>query len=189
MIYNSGFQGQRVYFHVPSGGNVVCVGRPRPYFPGETKVGDLDELGAHTEEIFRLHVPVKEAVLVHESQTLEHLVDHVPDYGLGEELVPVFHQLVEVFLHILEDKVKNVVLPDDFLQLDDVCVAKLLQGLDLPQVHSLLPGVVLSLHSLDRDLLPGVDSLAQDHRAEGPITQLVQLDVPVHRHRRGVGIL
>lgn len=42
---------------------------------------------------------------------------------------PVFHELVEVFFHILKDKVEVVVLPDDFSQLHHVRVAQFLKRL------------------------------------------------------------
>jgi hypothetical protein len=41
----------------------------------------------------------------------------------GSKVSPVPHQLVEVFLHVLEHEVERVVFPDHLLQLDHVCVA------------------------------------------------------------------
>ena len=43
---------------------------------------------------------------------------------------PVLHQLVEVFLHVLEHKVQRIVLPDHLLQLHNVRVTQLLQRLE-----------------------------------------------------------
>ena len=95
---------------------------------------------------------------------------------------PVLHQLIQVLLHVLKDEVEYVVLPDDLLELDDIGVAKLLQGLNLAQIHRLLPRVVLALHAFDGDLLARVDALAEHDRAEGAIAQLVQRYVAIHRH-------
>ncbi len=90
--------------------------------------------------------------LEQKNHPLPHLVHHVPDHVLGEELVavvvPFLHELVQVLLHVLEDEVEGVVLPDHLLQLDHVAVGQLLEGLDLAEVHRLLPRVVLPLHPL-----------------------------------------
>ena len=40
----------------------------------------------------------------------------------------------------------------DLLELDDIGVGELLEALDLPEVHGLLPRVVLPLHTLDGNL-------------------------------------
>ena len=46
-----------------------------------------------------------------------HLEHHVPDDSLGEQFVPVvvalLHHLVEILFHVLEYKVKCVILPND----------------------------------------------------------------------------
>ena len=49
---------------------------------------------------------------------------------LGEEFVPVLHELVKILLHIFKDEVELIVLPDHFAQLDYVGVAQFLQGLE-----------------------------------------------------------
>lgn len=41
--------------------------------------------------------------------------------------LPVLHELVEVLLHVLKDKIEMVILSDDLLQLHHVCVVQLLQ--------------------------------------------------------------
>ncbi len=54
-------------------------------------------------------------------------------------LAHVLHELEEVPFHELEHEEELVILSDDLLQLDDVRVAELLQGLHLPELHALLP--------------------------------------------------
>lgn len=43
--------------------------------------------------------------------------------------IPVFHQLIEIFLHVLEHEVQHVVLSYNFFQFHDVCVTELFQWL------------------------------------------------------------
>lgn len=43
--------------------------------------------------------------------------------------LPFFHELIEVFFHILKDKVEVVILSDDFSQSHHVGMAQLLQRL------------------------------------------------------------
>lgn len=76
---------------------------------------------------------MEKAVLVHERQTLEDLHDNVLYDGLSEWLLAVLDQLVEILFHVLEHKVQSVVFADDFLQLDEVCMAQLLQRLQRPK--------------------------------------------------------
>ena len=64
---------ENLWSSVPPGGDVVSVGRPRPDLPGQAEVRDLDEVGAHAEQVLRLHVAVKVAVFVHEGEALQHL--------------------------------------------------------------------------------------------------------------------
>lgn len=40
---------------------------------------------------------------------------------------PVLHQLIQVLLHVLEDKVQLIVLSDDLLQLHHIGMVQLLQ--------------------------------------------------------------
>ena len=41
-----------------------------------------------------------------------------------DKILPVFHKLVEVFFHVLEDEKQLIIFPDDLLQLDDVSVVE-----------------------------------------------------------------
>lgn len=95
---------------------------------------------------------MEEAVFMHKSEALQHLVHHVPYYRLGEKFVsedrrriekrseyeiqiretqsctlPVFHQLIEILLHVFEHEVQHVVLPYNFFQLYNVRVTEFLQ--------------------------------------------------------------
>lgn len=74
--------------YLPSGGDVVCVRRPRPDFPRQAEISYFYEFRTHAQQIFRLHVPMEEAVLVHERQTLEYLINHVLYYWFRKQFVP-----------------------------------------------------------------------------------------------------
>ena len=50
-------------------------------------------------------------------------------FNMSGVLSPFFHELIEVFFHVLEDKVEVVVFSDDFLQFHHVGVVQLLQRL------------------------------------------------------------
>lgn len=63
---------------------------------------------------------------------------------LSGKIAHVLHELEEVPFHELEHKEELVVFSDDFLQLDDVGVAQLLQGLDLSELHALFPAAICS---------------------------------------------
>lgn len=70
------------------------------------------------QHILWLHVPMKVAVLMHVSHSLEYLEQPVPDPALWEGLVSVFHGLVQVAVKELKHEVQLVIFPDDLLQLD-----------------------------------------------------------------------
>ena len=57
------------------------------------------------------------------------LLHPVANLRLGEVSVPIFGHLVEVCFHVLENKEQLIILADNLLQLHDVGVAELLQGL------------------------------------------------------------
>lgn len=54
----------------------------------KAKVGNLDLLWPVAQEVLWLEVTVKEAMLVHVGQPLQHLVHDVTDHRLREELGP-----------------------------------------------------------------------------------------------------
>ena len=96
---------------------------------------------------------MKEAMLVHVGQTKHRLEHYAFNLLLGELLRAVLHQLVDVLLHVLKDKVKIVVYTDHFLKFDDLRMVKLAKRLDLSEGHALLPRVELLFHFLDGYLL------------------------------------
>lgn len=63
---------------------------------------------------------MKEAMLVHIRQTKHCLEHNAFDLLLWELLSAVLHQLVDVLLHELKDKVKIVVNTNHFLKFDDL---------------------------------------------------------------------
>ena len=132
------------------------------------------------EEVLRLHVPVKEAVLVHVGESKYGLVHDGLDLGFVEALLLVLHQLVDILLHVFKHEVEVVVDPDHLLELDDLLVVEFAEGLDLAEGHALLPRVELLLHLLDGYLLLGryVDSF--DDRAVSAITQRLRDLILIH---------
>jgi len=92
---------------------------------------------------------VEEPLLVHVRERLERLEHDVAHGGLAELLGAVLHHLLDVLVELLEDHVEFVVGSDDLLELHDVGVSDLAQGLDLAQVDALLPAEELLLHLLD----------------------------------------
>ena len=72
-------------------------------------------------------------------------------------------------MHVLENEVKVVVLLDEFEQLDDVGVVQLGEDADLVERDALLPILVLLLHFLDGDQLPGALIESLDDSTEAPV--------------------
>jgi hypothetical protein len=73
---------------------------------------------------------VKESVPVHESQSGEYLQQNNFYCVFGEMRVAVFDQLIQIFLHVLEYEIKNVIFTYDFLQFHHIGVGKFLQRLN-----------------------------------------------------------
>lgn len=67
---------------------------------------------------------------VHECQPRQDLQHDDLDCVFGEMGVAIFDELVEVLLHVLENEVENVVLPNHLLEFHDVCVGKFFQRLE-----------------------------------------------------------
>jgi hypothetical protein len=68
-----------MFCEVPSGGDVVGEGRPGADLPGESQIAKFGDV-IIDEEIFRLHVSMEEAVLVHIGESAGDLVDYVPAF-------------------------------------------------------------------------------------------------------------
>jgi len=68
---------------------------------------------------------MEKTVLMHVSKSKKCLVHYTFDLYLWEVLGAIFHELVDVLLHILEDKVEVVVDSNYLLQLHDVRVVQL----------------------------------------------------------------
>lgn len=112
---------------IPASRNVIRVRWTRPDFPRKAKVGDFYEFRSVAKEILRLQVAMKESVPVHKSQARQDLEENDFDCVLGEMCLAILNELIEVLLHVLEHKVKNVVLTNHFLKLNDVRVREFLQ--------------------------------------------------------------
>ena len=67
--------------------------------------------------------------LVHVRQALQHLVGDVADRQLRKQLRARLHDVVQIGLHVFEDHVQLVVLPNNLLQLHNVGMRQLLQRL------------------------------------------------------------
>ena len=77
------------------------------------------------------------ATLQNEVTCLQNLLNDSSDPKLRKWIFPFSHESEKVCLDVLEDEVESAVLPDHLLQLDNVRVVQLLQGLYLTQVHHL----------------------------------------------------
>jgi len=123
---------------------------------------------------------MEKPVFMHVGETEHCLEHHAFDLRLRERRCSVFHQLVDVLLHVFEHEIKVVVDPDDFLQFDDVPVIKLTKRLDLTESHAFLPRVKLLLHLLDGDLFPRLEVCGFYHRSIGSIAQCFCNFIPFH---------
>ena len=74
---------------------------------------------------------MKEAMFVHVSQPKHCLQHDTLDLLLRELLCPIFHELVNVLLHIFKDEIEVVIDPNNFFQFDDLRVVKFAQRLNL----------------------------------------------------------
>ena len=81
------------------------------------RTSNLDSVLAD-QDILWLHVPVKVAMFVHISHSLEYLEQPVPNATLWKGFVSIFHGLVQIAVEELKDKVQLIILPDHLFQLD-----------------------------------------------------------------------
>lgn len=100
---------QNLWRAVPSRAHVVRVRGTCVQFLCETKVRNFYCIVVN-EEIFRLQIPVEIVLLVHVSKALQCLEEHVAYSCLRKKLSPFFHQLIDVHVEVLEDKVKGTAL-------------------------------------------------------------------------------
>ena len=91
--------------------------------------------------------------------------------------------MIQVLLHVLEHEVQLVVLANDFLQLHDVGVVQLAQGLHLTKGDGLLPAVELTLHLLDGNHLVRLSVRRLPHAAIRPVSELLLHLVSIHGFR------
>ena len=107
------------------------------------------------EEVLGLDVPVEEAILVARIDSLQTLIGHEVELKVSDTALVLGDDLIEIVVHEFEYEEENVFVSDHFLELDDVVVIQSAEGLDLSELHSLVPGVKLFLHDLDGDYLMG----------------------------------
>ena len=74
---------------------------------------------------------MKETMFVHVGQPKHCLQHDTLDLLLRELLCPIFHELVNVLLHIFKDEVEVVIDPNNFFQFYDLRVVKFAQRLNL----------------------------------------------------------
>ena len=122
-------------------------------------------------------------VLMQISDGVQNLIDPVLHPGLGEVPIAVLYLLIQVLLHVLEHEVQLVVLANDFLQLHDVGVVQLAQGLHLTKGDGLLPAVELTLHLLDGNHLVRLSVRRLPHAAIRPVSELLLHLVSIHGFR------
>lgn len=117
-----------------------------------------------------------------------YLISHISDNRFRKMPFPIFDQLIQIFFHILEHEIQNVIFAYHFFQLDHIGVTQLFQRLkskqlkpfqssysfpnvylNFSEIHRLFPRIVFPLHAFNSDLFPGVPSLAQNHTPISPI--------------------
>ena len=123
---------------------------------------------------------MEEPVLVHVGQAKHCLIHNAFDLLLGKRSASILHQLVNVLLHELEDKVQVVVDANDFFELDDLRMVQLAERLNLSQCHALFPRIELLFHFFDGHLLLGLDVDGLDDGAVGSIAESLRNLVPLH---------
>ena len=99
---------------------------------------------------------------------------------LWKRSFPVLHKLVNVLLHVLEDKVKVVVNTNNLFQFYNLSVVKFPQGFNFSQRHALLPRVKFFFHLLDGNFFLGLDVDGLDYGPVGAISEGLQYFVFVH---------
>ena len=87
---------------VRSRGDVLRVGQLAVDPPAGPEVDQLHLVVLH-HYVLWLDIPVEDPVLVHVVQGLEQLEHELSDEALRKGLFPLAHQLVQVFVHELED--------------------------------------------------------------------------------------
>lgn len=67
------------------------------------------------------------SIIISYTYLVHHIAYDVFGEGLVAALVALLHQLVQILLHVLEDKIEGIVLPNYLLQLHHVVVRELLE--------------------------------------------------------------
>lgn len=168
---------------VPSGGDVLSVGRFASDFAGNAEIDDFDGEIIINEYVFGFEVAVEEALLV----DVEHSFRQLPcddSYLLllefGALLLAIGHEFVEILFDVLKYEVSLVDDPDHLFEFDYVWVVHLAQRLDFRKLQTLLPRAILLLQTLDGDDLLGLSVFGLLHVTEWPWAQLFQNLVFLH---------
>jgi hypothetical protein len=101
------------------------------------------------EQVLRLEVPMEVVLLVHVGKSLQCLEHDVPDHKFWKQLFALLHQLIDVHVQELKNKVQRAAVQYHFIQLDDVWMTELHQRLNLLLVNALVPLGILLFHSFD----------------------------------------
>jgi hypothetical protein len=113
----------------------------------QSKVDDFDQKalwGVLQEQVLGLEVAVCDLVAMQLLDTIQDLVEEFASLSLRD--MSVSHDVIEHFapISVLHHEVDRVWCVQDLVELDDVCVPRLLQDLDL-SIHS--PHISLVLNS------------------------------------------
>jgi len=92
---------------------------------------------------------MKIVLFVHVRKTLQRLEHYVSDHLLWKQLLTFLHQLVNVHIKKLKDKVQSASIQNNLIQLNNIRMTKLHQGLNLFLVNALVPLGVFFLHSFN----------------------------------------
>lgn len=101
----------------------------------------------------------------------------------------IFHQLVNVLLHVFKDKVEIIIDTDHFFEFDNIDMVELAEGFDLAKSHALLPTVKLLFHLLNCDLLVSLLVDGLDDGPVGTVSQGFEYLVAIHTPSMTIGLL
>ena len=99
---------------IPSGGDIVGHLSALKFgalevlgeLTGEAEIADLERIiGSVDQQVLGLHVPVHDVISVAEGDTLDHLVDELPEPAGVDARVILLEDLQEVLLDILENQI------------------------------------------------------------------------------------
>lgn len=158
---------------VPPCRYVFCERRRAFDLSNKPEVRDLDRGPVLDQQIVGFQVSVKKPVLMHVSQALHHLEHYQTHLVIVERLIlvsPAFDELVQIHVEQLEHHIERIIVPDDFLKLDNIRVLQLNQSLNFRVADCFLPTLVLAFELLHCEDVASFSVLDFEDIAEGTVT-------------------